>query len=1169
MAKLGFGALVPLAGVVLGCVSGRPTPHDQPVRIERAGAPEGIWSLGEAGAYFDIRGVEGKRRAVSIPLDERETRWLQPESLRLGYWDPQEKEFGLLTDSRFDPRTKALRATLSRDGLYGIFGYSRWGHVYAVQRRLCGRGGVVRTPFDPILVDELCLVILCPPFDVGAWSRAWEAGVGEGVPAREVGGHFDNLCERCTGGRRIRVPECDIGVIEPEGAVDPPTLEQIPNGIANGGRAVAIAVHPEDEERLVVASETGGLFVSADGGDTWRQTSAATRTFDYSDVEYVPGDPRSIVASALRDTKVANGGGIWRSADGGESWTQIALSPPVPDCAAELGGRALAREGGSERLWAGTTCGLAYSDTGGRSWDYLPAAPGYAHDKVYAVVAPAADDLKMRTDSGVKVSANGGGDWSVSETGLPTSVWNIGQGDHNQIAVSPRDASHIFWAFAYWLWNDEIDDWEPRNGLYLSTDDGESWTAVVDQWGLGRPPFVRVAAALSGDADDYDLYHGDGGCGFRRATVTHGPTPVVSAWTALDIDHCDVSDVAFGNDGATPVLVASDGGLHRTADGGLHWTFTGGGNGGYNALQVTEVTGQLHASGIGADLYFGTQDNDIWASGDSGRTWPGNRCCEGFFLGIPRQFLPASDTRFTAVSCAACGNFMSGPLLIDQIAFPNPPNDAGNPRLLRPAAYVQNTRLPGVDANLYNLTTDTGGLWTPRYGFPEPVRAFPEVAGPAAAPVVFTAFKRPGATPDGEEVLGIKRVSDVLGSGTPTVSEVGDFGSLGIFATMFAWYKPFGVDPADPNFLLVPDILDDRMEVSSDGGMLWTPDDELTDLMTGPGIFRFRWGPFVQASSFGFDPDCPGHILVGTQQAGIFRSFDGGANWARVSGTEVVPRVSSFFFAGGGTAIASSYGRGLWRLRYTCPGAVPPSLDRFRAYLFPVVYLDGVVLALGSIEDAADCTRCAFFLVEGGEILEYNVDAQRQLQGVALSSGRITGFSADGKEVGIPFAVSRDAGTRKLAGDADLKDLLAAGNQIRGVFLEGRRLKGLVVAAREVRPQDLPRRRELAPYLVVELPSNHGVGVGSLKGIRVRGHGFDRDAPLEITLDGVALTLPERLAFDEKGVFHFVLPRALHVGGHTLRVEQRTDRGTFRDAYTFNVAVEDLPRASQEQKPRD
>lgn len=194
---------------------------------------------------------------------------------------------------------------------------------------------------------------------------------------------------------------------------------------------------------------------------------------------------------------------------------------------------------------------------------------------------------------------------------------------------------------------------------------------------------------------------------------------------------------------------------------------TGAGASGYAALQITEVTGQLHADRKTSDLYFATQDNDIRASPDGGSTWPANRCCEGFFLNIWREPLAPADTRLTGVSCAGCGNFISGPLLAGQAGFPDPPNNAGNPRLLKPACYVSNTAISGLSASVFDLTMDTGGSWTPRYGFAEPVRDLSKAGGPVADPVVYVAVKLPGATPDGNEIVGIKRIAGVLGSGSP------------------------------------------------------------------------------------------------------------------------------------------------------------------------------------------------------------------------------------------------------------------------------------------------------------------------------------------------------------------------------------------------------------------
>ena len=84
---------------------------------------------------------------------------------------------------------------------------------------------------------------------------------------------------------------------------------------------------------------------------------------------------------------------------------------------------------------------------------------------------------------------------------------------------------------------------------------------------------------------------------------------------------------------------------------------TGGGVGGYHALQVYEITGQVHPDHT--DLYFGTQDNDLWASGDNGVTWPKHVPAEGFYIQMPHDSATDSGQTITATRCAGCRNFNS------------------------------------------------------------------------------------------------------------------------------------------------------------------------------------------------------------------------------------------------------------------------------------------------------------------------------------------------------------------------------------------------------------------------------------------------------------------------------------------------------------------------------
>ena len=106
------------------------------------------------------------------------------------------------------------------------------------------------------------------------------------------------------------------------------------------------------------------------------------------------------------------------------------------------------------------------------------------------------------------------------------------------------------------------------------------------------------------------------------------------------------------------------------------------------------------------------------------------------------------------------------------------------------------------------------------------------------------------------------------------------------------------------------------MKYSLDGGMNWFVDSELTDLVTQHGDFRFK----QQVRAISFDPHYHNHILVGTEDAGIFRSL----RRRRI----VVPhrlfkgscQSTSFFFIENNsrepndTVIVSHLGRGLWKL---------------------------------------------------------------------------------------------------------------------------------------------------------------------------------------------------------------------------------------------------------------
>lgn len=926
-------------------------------------------------------------------------------------------------------------------------------------------------------------------------------------------------------------------------------LSPMQPNVATGGRAVAVARHPSNNNEFFVASEGGGIFKSTNAGVTWSQVTGSA-TFGFSDVKYCVTDPSIIIATANNDTKTITGGGIWRSTNSGSTWTQIPLTPPDAGCASTLSAYCIAVEPGNNKIWVGTTCGLAVSTDNGASFNFVAASANFHNETVWAVLAPQQNEIKILTDAGVKVSANDGAAWSFSTTGLPY----FAAGEHAQIACSPLNHQHIYWAS-----NFSPGDGKWHNGIYYSTDNGNTWTNLIDNLGINRRPTCFTARALSGDVNKFDLYYSDGGCTLQRASFNNAAPPVMSgAWTGLTTPHCDFADLCFKTDGKTPALLLGDGGIFSTADNGVHWAFIGGGSSGYNALQITEVTGQLHSADDNSDLYFATQDNNIRASGNGGVTWPdaNSMCCEGFFLNIPRQSLPAAQTKFTGVDCGACFNFMSGPLLTGKGGFPNVANSTGNPRLLVPGSYIESDTLAGAPTvSIFSLTTNNGGSWAPKYAFTNQPQDLSKVAGDSGDPVVFTAVQEPGSTPDGQGIVGIKKISSVLASGSPIVSDIGGFGSIGIFPTMFAWYKPFGADIHDPNHLIVPDITTEKVRVSFNGGIAWTDDNNLTNLVTQSGMFRFRSGPFTQISNIAFDPDVPGRILVGTVQAGIFSTCDNGGSWNKISGSEAIPNVSSFYFLGNNHVVASSYGRGLWKLSLPdCPTLTAPG--RNFQYAEPLIFWKGGYVPISQIHDPEVCPVCGYFIVDHGDISEYNVSNTNEIQRISLTGGNIRGFTFDAKSLQLPFPVSRSTNKFNVRNDKTLEQLMSKGYKIKGVYLEGKLLKGLLLAKEDIQPSQLPQRKELKTFLKADAIKDSKTG--DVTSIRLIAKGFDRNAEVTLYIDGKKSNLMNtKLSYSKGENTVFTLSNLLTPGGHTISLVQKGPAGVVRETTTIIIPLND------------
>jgi len=482
-----------------------------------------------------------------------------------------------------------------------------------------------------------------------------------------------------------------------------------------------------------------------------------------------------------------------------------------------------------------------------------------------------------------------------------------------------------------------------------SHDGGATWTKVAD-WTGEKPPsralWVRAVApvptehAVAGGA--FDLWFGDGFgvdsvtcktpvgtgtyCPLGTATQNGGPT---LPWRTLASSHPDVNGIAIKPSTNCPKLLLSDGGVDVASDCGTTWSAVGayknGTHGGFNALQVYSVSGQVRPtfSNPFTELYFGTQDNAIWTSpGDNGYTW--NRFgAEGYHFGMAHSSLDANTT-MVAVDAGGGGlnTFISHQRFADAKSWVNPPNtDAVTYPGSGETFYYEFAR-DSTDQkySLYGSTIAFSGSFSQNWergptmnlGTGERMRAEPPVVTQNSAGPFVNVY---GATTRADSTTGLVLVQlATVASFARADRGLSNIATFCYGDGTFVCPAVFGVN-ATGERLLVADAGTKKMRRSNDAGATWSDDTVLTSLVTNGAKFAFAGVGYSQAHVIAYDPANSDRILVGTESSGVLASADNGATWSRIPGSEKILNVSSFFFDEfRQTVIVGSYGRGLWTI---------------------------------------------------------------------------------------------------------------------------------------------------------------------------------------------------------------------------------------------------------------
>ncbi|MEZ4715916.1 MAG: glycosyl hydrolase [Caldilineaceae bacterium] len=251
-------------------------------------------------------------------------------------------------------------------------------------------------------------------------------------------------------------------------------------GLRDSKHIAKIRIHPQNPDLVYVAAlghgfgpnAERGVYRSRDGGATWEQVLFVSDKAGAVDISMDPTNPRILYASIYETYRhfwtLSSGGpdsGLWKSTDGGDTWTELTANKGLPTGLKGKIGVAVS-PAQPARVWViveaeGAKAGLYRSDDDGRTWqltsnnrDLIHRPWYYCHvfadpqdaDTVYIL------NLKM---------------WKSTDGGKSFTEITTPHGDNHDLWIDPQNPRRMI----------EGND----GGACVSFNGGASWSTIYNQ----------------------------------------------------------------------------------------------------------------------------------------------------------------------------------------------------------------------------------------------------------------------------------------------------------------------------------------------------------------------------------------------------------------------------------------------------------------------------------------------------------------------------------------------------------------------------------------------------------------------------------------------------------------------------------------------------------------
>jgi hypothetical protein len=409
-----------------------------------------------------------------------------------------------------------------------------------------------------------------------------------------------------------------------------------PNNV--GGRTRVLISDKNNPNRLYMGAVGGGLWISDNNGDNWTKrggndssTAIAVTSITQAangDIYYGTGEGVGGFAGSSWVAQIFQlGEGIFKSTDGGNTFTQLSATKPSdlnsPTNAWAYVNKLVADPNNADKIYAATYGGLKVTTNGGTSWakpSTLTSSANFSDVEISSdgnvIAAASANALYISTDGGTTFSSN-----KLGTAGLPTS----GTAGRVEVAIAPSDPNYIYVTVATTA--------GACKGVYRSTDAGATFTTIATGGSAVFNPFGNQGIydiAFGVHPTNKDMVFLGGQLELYRYTPVEGWKPIAywvqSAALGRQV-HADMHCISFKSNDPETMYVTTDGGLYRTSNASEPsptLPFFGERNKNYS---VTQCYG-LAANYLGR-VVFGSQDNGSGLMGESSNSLTESRDLTG------------------------------------------------------------------------------------------------------------------------------------------------------------------------------------------------------------------------------------------------------------------------------------------------------------------------------------------------------------------------------------------------------------------------------------------------------------------------------------------------------------------------------------------------------------